>query len=50
MGTDEDVFVRVLCSRSYAQLRATFNEYSKVAGGRDIEQSIKRETGGDLGD
>ncbi len=48
-GTDEDVFVRVLCSRSYAQLRATFNEYSKISGGRDIEQSVKRETSGDLG-
>ena len=48
-GTDEDVFVRVLCSRSYVQLRATFNEYSKISGGRDIEQSVKRETSGELG-
>ncbi len=49
-GTDEVEFVRILCSRSYAQLRATFNEYAKVSGGREIEQSIKRETSGDLGD
>jgi len=49
-GTDEVEFVRILCSRSYAQLRATFNEYANVSGGREIEQSIQRETSGDLGD
>jgi len=49
LGTDEVEFVRILISRSFAQLKATFDEYSKIAG-RDIEKSIKREASGDLED
>lgn len=49
LGTDEEEFVRILCSRSYVQLRATFEEYYKISG-IDIEKSIKKETSGDLED
>ncbi|XP_077999143.1 annexin A4-like isoform X2 [Glandiceps talaboti] len=46
-GTDESRFNVILASRSYAQLRATFDEYGKMAK-RDIEKSIKSEMSGDL--
>ena len=39
-----------MCSRSYAQIRATFDEYAKITGGREIEQAIKREANGDFED
>nr|XP_002738031.2 PREDICTED: annexin A11-like isoform X1 [Saccoglossus kowalevskii] len=46
-GTDESRFNVILCSRSFPQLRATFDEYGKIAK-RDIEKSIKSEMSGDL--
>ncbi|XP_030835585.1 annexin-B12 isoform X2 [Strongylocentrotus purpuratus] len=46
-GTDESAFNAVLASRSYPQLRAIFNEYSKLVK-YTMEQSIKREMSGDL--
>lgn len=49
LGTDEVEFVRILCSRSFSQLRATFEEYFLLSG-KDIEHSIKRETSGYLED
>lgn len=46
-GTEESEFVRILCSRSFPQLAATFEEYHKICG-KDIEKSIKSEMGGQL--
>jgi len=46
-GTDESEFVRILCSRSFAQLRATFSAYELVAD-HTIEKDIKKEMSGDL--
>lgn len=46
-GTDELEFVRIFCSRSFSQLRETFEEYYKLAK-VDIEKTIKDEMSGDL--
>ncbi|NXK88531.1 ANX13 protein, partial [Formicarius rufipectus] len=46
-GTEELAFNMVLAKRSYSQLRATFQAYEKVCG-KDIEESIKSETSGNL--
>jgi len=39
--------VIILCSKSYAQLRATFEEYESLAG-HSIEEGLKKEFSGDL--
>lgn len=49
LGTDESVFNMVLCTRSFPQLRATFEKYRTVTG-KGILDSIARETSGDLKD
>lgn len=46
-GTDESKFNHILATRSFPQLRATFDEYIKVSQ-RDILNSIDREMSGDL--
>lgn len=46
-GTDESVFNRILCSQSFPQLRAVFDEYQKVSGS-SVEQSIDGELSGNL--
>nr|XP_002737547.1 PREDICTED: annexin A7-like isoform X1 [Saccoglossus kowalevskii] len=45
-GTNESVFSAILVSKSYAQLRATFTEYTKI-NGEDIVTAIDKETSGD---
>jgi len=46
-GTDESVFLQVLALRSIYQLRATFEEYQKIAK-KTVLQSICDEMSGDL--
>jgi annexin A7/11 len=48
-GTDESAFNLVLCTRSFPQLRATFEAYRAIAG-KGIADSIKSETSGSLQD
>jgi len=47
VGTDESAFVRILCSRSFHQLHATFEAYYENCKD-DIEKAIKKEMSGDL--
>ena len=47
MGTDESEFVRILCSRSFPQLKETFKQYEKISGITMIE-TINSEMSGDL--
>lgn len=49
LGTDESVFNLVLCTRSYPQLRATFEKYRTITG-KGILDSISREMSGALKD
>jgi len=45
MGTDELEFIRILCSRNFRQLNATFEAYLIICG-TDIEAAIKKEMSG----
>ncbi|XP_030027371.1 annexin B9 isoform X1 [Manduca sexta] len=47
LGTDESVFNSVLCSRSFPQLAAVFNEYQYLTG-HDIDDAIKAEFSGHI--
>ena len=46
-GTDEIEFVRIFCTRNFAQLNATFLAYQKVAD-NTIEKAISKEISGNL--
>ncbi|XP_065838217.1 annexin A7-like [Oscarella lobularis] len=46
-GTDESVFNKVMASRNYAQLRATFQAYKELAG-HDMIKAIEKEMSGDV--
>jgi len=46
-GTDEDVFIRILNSRSYPQLKHTFKIYDSMSP-TDLVTDIKKEFKGDL--
>lgn len=48
MGTDESEFQRILATRNPKHLKRVFAEYKNVAGGEDLETSIKSEMSGDL--
>jgi len=48
-GTDESMFNKILCSRSYNHLKAVFAEYRCLAS-EDIESSVKGEMSGDVED
>lgn len=48
-GTDDSVFVRILVSRSFAQLKATFDAYQRMFN-KDIIDSIKAEAKGNFED
>lgn len=47
LGTDEEVFNRVLSHSSFAQLRLVFEEYKNLSG-QTIEQAVNHEIGGEL--
>lgn len=49
LGTNEEVFNKILAHESYEQLRLVFDEYKNVSG-RTLEQAIKDELGGPLHD
>lgn len=46
-GTDEEKFITILGTRSYAHLRKVFDKYMTISG-YQIEESIGRETSGHL--
>jgi regulatory protein YycI of two-component signal transduction system YycFG len=47
MSFSSSRFNVILVSRSYPQLRATFEEYKKISK-KDIEEALKSEMSGDL--
>lgn len=49
LGTDEEVFNRIMAHASFEQLRLVFEEYKQLSG-QSIEQAIKHEMGGELAD
>ena len=46
-GTNEEEFVKILATRSYAHLRCVFEEYKTVAG-KDLSESVSSEFSGDI--
>lgn len=49
LGTDEEVFNRIMAHDSFAQLRLVFEEYKQLSG-QTIEQAIKHEMSSELAD
>jgi annexin A7/11 len=47
VGTDEEVFNRILAHESFPQLKLIFEEYKNVSG-RTIEQALQAELSGEL--
>lgn len=46
-GTDESAFNRIMCTRSYEQIKLIAQEYEKLTG-RSLETDIKSEFSGDI--
>lgn len=49
LGTDEEIFNKILAHENFNQLRRMFEEYKEVSG-NTIEQAIKHELDGELKD
>jgi hypothetical protein len=47
VGTDEEVFSRIMAHESFHQLKIIFEEYKNVSG-RTIEQALEAELSGEL--
>jgi hypothetical protein len=47
VGTDEEVFNRIMAHESFPQLKLIFEEYKNVSG-RTIEQALEAELSGEL--
>ena len=47
VGTDEEVFNRIMAHESFPQLKLIFEEYKNVSG-RTIEQALEEEISGEL--
>lgn len=47
MGTDEEVFYKILAHNSFSQLKLMFEEYKDISG-KTIEQALKSELDGEL--
>ncbi|KAH8870505.1 Annexin A4 [Schistosoma japonicum] len=43
-GTDEDVLIEILCSRTNEQIRRIKDIYPKIYNGRNLEKDVKNET------
>ncbi|XP_024945851.1 annexin B10 isoform X2 [Cephus cinctus] len=49
LGTDEEIFNKILAHECFAQLRLIFEEYKSISG-RTIEQALRDEISGELKD
>ena len=47
LGTDEEVFNRIMAHASFAQLRLVFEQYKNLSG-QTIEQALKHEMSGEM--
>ncbi|KAJ7365475.1 Annexin A6 [Desmophyllum pertusum] len=48
IGTDEQVLIEILCSRTYEELQVIKNAYTQIYSGKDVLKKIKEDTGGEF--